>query len=57
MMMFAKIRNLNPTKKIKVLIVFNDMIINMEANKKLSPIVTGLFLRERMLNRSLNFIS
>ena len=56
-MMFAKIRNLNPTKKIKVLIVFNDMIINMEANKKLSPIVTGLFLRERTLNRSLNFIS
>ena len=33
----------NPRKKGKVLIVFDDMIADMEANKKLSPIVTELF--------------
>ena len=33
------------------------MIVDMEANKKLSPIVTELFLRERKLNFSLVFIS
>ena len=33
----------NPKKKRKVLIVFGDMIADMEANKKLSPIVTELF--------------
>ena len=30
----------NTTKKRKVLIVFDDMIADMEANKKLSPIAT-----------------
>ena len=33
------------------------MIADMEANKKLSPIVTELFLRRRKLNISLDFIS
>ena len=28
----------------KVLIVFDDRIVKMEANKKLSPIITELFL-------------
>ena len=42
-----------PTKKIKVLMVFDDMITDMESNKKLSPIVTELFLRGRKLNISL----
>ena len=46
-----------PTKKRTVLIVFDDMIANMEPNKKLSPIVTEFFLRERQLNISLVFIS
>ena len=47
----------NPTKIRKVLIVFDDMIVNMEPNKKLNPIVTEFFLRERQLNISLVFIS
>ena len=33
----------NPTKKRGVLIVFVDIIADMESNKKLSPIVTELF--------------
>ena len=45
----------NSTKK--KLIVFEDMIIDMEANKKLSPIVAELFLRWRKLNISLVFVS
>ena len=36
--------------------MFDYMIANMEANKKLSPIVTDLFLRGRKLNISLVFI-
>ena len=44
-------------KKRKVLIVFGDMIVDMEANKKLIPVVTELFLRGRKLNISLVFIS
>ena len=44
-------------KKRKVLIVFDDMIVDMEANKKLIPVVTELFLRGRRLNISLVFIS
>ena len=47
----------NPTKKRRVLIVFDDMIANIESNKKLSPIVTELFLGGRDLNFSLDFIS
>ena len=40
-----------------MLIVFDDMIADMEANKKLNPINTELFLRGRKLNISLAFIS
>ena len=39
----------NPTKKRKVLVVFDDMIANMEFNKTISSIVTELFLRRRKL--------
>ena len=45
-----------PTKKSRVLIVFDDMIADMESNKKLSPIVTELFLKGRKLNISFLFI-
>ena len=44
------LENHNPTKKKKVLMVFDDMIADMESNKKLSPIVTKLFLRGRKLS-------
>ena len=39
----------NPTKKRKELVVFDDMIADMEPNKKLSPIVNELFLSGRKL--------
>ena len=37
----------NPMKKRRVLIVSDDMTADMEANKKLSPVVTELFLSGR----------
>ena len=37
--------------------MFDDMITDMESNKRLSPKVTELFLRERKLSISLVFIS
>ena len=39
-------------RKEKVLIVFGDMITDIEANKKLSPIVTELFMTSRKFNIS-----
>ena len=51
------LKDYNPTKKSRALIVFDNMIADMESNKKLSPIDTGLFLRGRKLNISLLFIS
>ena len=54
---YKKLEDYNPTRKRKVLKVFDDMIADMEANKKLSPIVTELFLRGRKLNVSLVYIS
>ena len=44
---YGFLEDYNPTKKGKVLIVFDD---DMEANKNLSPLSTELFLRERKLN-------
>ena len=46
----------NPTKKRRVLIMFDDMIADMESNQTLSPIVTELFLRGKKLNISLVFL-
>ena len=40
-----------------MLIEFDNMIADMESNKKLSSIVTELFLKGRKLNISLVFIS
>ena len=39
------------------MIVFDDMIADIESNKNLSPIVTELFLRGGKLNISLVFVS
>ena len=44
-------------KKRKVLIVFDDLIDDMESNKKLSPNITELLLIGRTLSISLVFIS
>ena len=54
---YKNLENYNPAKKRKMLIVFDDMTAHTEANKKLSPLVTQLFLRRRKLNLSLAFIS
>ena len=40
-----------------MLIVFDDMIADMEANKKFKPIVAESFMRGRKLNISLVFVS
>ena len=54
---YKNIEGYNPNKKLKILIVFDDMIADMLSNKKLNPIVTELFIRGRKLNISLVFIA
>ena len=46
--------NYNPKKEKKVLIVFEDMIKDMEDNKKVSPMVTKWFFRGR--NSTFHFL-
>ena len=46
----------NLTKKRRFLIVFDNMVADMECNKSLSPFLTELSLRGRKLNISLVFI-
>ena len=41
---YENFEHYNPTRKRRVSIVFDDMIADMGCNKKLSPIVTELFL-------------
>ena len=56
-LMFIKIQKIIIQKIInkerKVLIVFDDMIADIESHKNLSPIVTEFFLRVRKLDISL----
>ena len=54
---FKHFKDYGQRKKRRVLIVFDDMIVDKKSNKKWSPIVTELFLRGRKLNISLVFIS
>ena len=49
---YEKLEDSDPTKKKRVLMVFDDMMTDMESNKSLSTIVTELFLRGRKLNMS-----
>ena len=44
---YENLEDYNPIKKRKVLIVFDDMIADTEANKKLIPIVTKLILKKK----------
>ena len=46
-MVYKNIEDYHPNKKQKILIVFDDMIANMLNSKKLSPIVTKLFIRQK----------
>ena len=50
---YKNIEDYNLGKKLKVLIIFDDMIADMINNKKLNPIVTELFIRGRKLNISI----
>ena len=52
---YRNINEYNPDKKSKMLIVFDDMIVDMINNKKLNSIVTELFIRDRKSNISLVF--
>ena len=46
-MVYKNIEDYHPNKKQKILIVFDDMIANMLNSKKLNPIVTKLFIRQK----------
>ena len=54
---YRNIDEYNVNKERKMLIVFNDMIVDMINNKKLNSIVTDLFIRGRKLNSYLIFIT
>ena len=54
---YDSLEDYNPIKEWKVLIVFDDMIADMDANQKLALIVTKLFPRVRKLNIWLAFVS
>ena len=57
MHVYKNIHDYNPDKENKILIVFDDMIVDMIHNKKLNSIVTELFIRGRKLNISFVFIT
>ena len=48
---------MNLNKKCKMLIVFDNMIADMFSTKRLSPIVSNLFIRGKKLNISLILIT
>ena len=52
---YENINNYNPSRKRKVLIVFDDMIADIMSNKKFQAIIKELFIRCRKLNISLIF--
>ena len=54
---YNNIDDYNPRRKIKILIVFDDMIAAIITNKKFQAIIKGLFIRCRKLNISLIFIT
>ena len=54
---YKNIDDYNPDNENKILIVFDDMIVDMVHNKKLNSIVAELFIRGRKLNISLIFIT
>ena len=54
---YKNIEEHNPSKKRKILIVFDDIIADILSSKKLNPIVTQFFIRGRKLYTSLVFIT
>ena len=53
---YKNINDYNIDKENKILLIFDDMIADMNNNKKLNSVVTELFIRGRKLNISLVFI-
>ena len=54
---YENIDNYNQNRRRKILIVFDDMIADIMANKKFQSIIKELFIRCRKLNISLVFIT
>ena len=54
---YQNIDDYNPSRKRKILIVFDDMIADIMTNKKFQAIIKELFIRCRKLNISLVFIT
>ena len=54
---YKNIEDYNPDKKRKLLIVFDNVIADMINNKKLNPVVTELFTKDRKLNITIVFIT
>ena len=50
---YENLDDYNPTKKRRLLIVFDDMTADVESNEKLSPIVNELFLFHLFLYHNL----
>ena len=49
---YKNINEYNTDKENKILIIFDNIVVDMSHNKKLNPIVTDLFIRGRKLNIS-----
>ena len=54
---YKNIQEYNTNKKRKILIFFDDRNAEMLSNKRLIPIVIGLFIKGRKLNISLVLIT
>ena len=54
---YENIEECNTNKKCKIIIVFDNMILDILSNRKLNRIVSKLFIRDRALNISLVFLS
>ena len=55
--LYENINDYNPSRKRKILIVFDDMIADIMTNKKFQAIIKELFIRCRKIKFSLVFIS
>ena len=53
---YENIHDYNPSRKRKILIVFDDIIADIMTSKKFQVIIKELFIRCRKLNISLVFI-
>ena len=54
---YENIDDYNPSRSRKILIVFDDMIVDIMSNKKFQSIIKELFIRCKKLNISLVFIT